>query len=257
MLERSQAGTEADKLDLTLLEVEVEGVAAYLAVYNALTMVDHLQTLAGADGKIQKVLKADRWFEVEVLLQVCLPFIADLVRPIEGGSEVQNFGDVVGPRVLVYGYDNSTPISRQRRKPDEVDGLHDVLAVGIYRSDQVLGDLEPPLLAEHMERNPGDDGLLLKWAIASRGGDGWGRRGRRDRCGVLGADLAVRGGEAGGGVVLMGPMGRTKLCQRRWIRGVICRGGDGGRGARRRIWGYESGAEEMPGGRKKKKNAGQ
>ena len=65
--------------------------------------------------------------------------------------------EIVYPCVLVDGDDDGGLIAREGIQAYEIDGAGDVVTIRIHGSGQVLADVEGPLLAEGVGRDPGDD----------------------------------------------------------------------------------------------------
>jgi hypothetical protein len=82
MLERPGAGTKGHDSDLVFFGVEMESIAADLAVNHTVTMVEDLQALGRANGEIEKQSKADgglkHWSVVD--RSICIAIFARLVK---------------------------------------------------------------------------------------------------------------------------------------------------------------------------------
>jgi hypothetical protein len=88
MLERPQTRTQRGELNLVCIKIEVKGIAAYFTMDDALAVVNLLQALARAYGKIQKVLETNRRIERKVVFPDCLPSVLEFPGPIEGRPKV-------------------------------------------------------------------------------------------------------------------------------------------------------------------------
>ena len=160
MLEGTEAGSIGDELDFAGLHIVVESIAADLAMDDALAVVYHLQTFRGADGKIHEVLQADRGQGLEAVVRRGHPSVVLLVRPEEGRAQVDRTEHVVGAGELVDADNDGSFVTRKWAEADEVEGKRDVVSLRIRRRRQALGDMEAPLLAEDMIRNPSHHLLL-------------------------------------------------------------------------------------------------
>jgi hypothetical protein len=149
VFERSLPGTESNELHLLRFKVEMEGVAPDFTMDDALSVMDHLQALTCSHGKLQKLLQADGRIEW-LLVLATFPFVTGLPSRVERGAQVDETGNMVVPRELVYGHHQRSTVSGHRGEMNKLDRFGDVVPVSIGRRHEAFRNMKAALFAENI-----------------------------------------------------------------------------------------------------------
>lgn len=145
--------------------IEVESITSNLAMDNALSVVQNSKTLNGADGKVQEGRYLDFFAGPKHMILCSQGIVLSQISGVPRWTKVDEVSQVIGTGVLEYRDDQRNFVRLLGRNPQKLQGLHNMLSLGVIRPDKAGANMISALLAQTLQRDSRKHPFAQLWHI--------------------------------------------------------------------------------------------